>query len=723
MHTSITEQQPFCYILVPVYNALAQTARCLESIIVYSTLPYRLVVISDASDATTTEYLRKFALTHEQVVLLENEHNLGFLHTANRGLRYQHEADKVSPEIRILLNSDTVVTAGWLESFARCFHSDSNIGIATAVSNNAENLSVNMPQGFNVHTFSRALKEMGSVTYPDITTAIGFCMGIRQSVIEKIGGFDDVFSPGYGEDSDLHFRILCQGLRSVLVPDCFIYHESHASFSEQTQRLMARNRPIFDQRWKIIYSNEAHYHEVTHPLETIREHAAKLPKIPKVHDVLFIVPTVKLFGGIIVVYEIVNRLIERGVDANVIALCAPEPIQMQLLFSPYFCGVEALRCGFPKSKLYVATHHDTCLCAIEAHAQDPQSKLAYLIQGYESWFPGATINEVVKSYGAFSNRVVVSSWLSDMLSRWGHSSVVIPNGVDTKFFYPLPQQPSRKDDDRVSLITMFRDDPQGGWRIGLDVIKQLKREYGQLYVIGVGNLVEHEEARAVCDERHPGVDRKMMRDILRRSDIFLDASMIQGFGLMGLEAMACGVAPVLSKTGGCREYADEDNAVLCELGSVPDMTAGISRLIEDPALRSRIANEGLKTAQLNDWEFVADRYHNYIRSLLHSESTESADEYRSMLAYVLSRATGNEIFSNYCAQVGEMLSEEVSNGDLRDIERVCTPDLQHILRSRREGAALVKLYREIQRQLKVGNVSGDVTPILRTIREILPQLN
>ena len=65
----------------------------------------RVVVVNDGSDARTTAFLR----AQEGIVLLENETNLGFVKTANRGLLYSD-----APWV-CLLNSDTLLTEGALE--------------------------------------------------------------------------------------------------------------------------------------------------------------------------------------------------------------------------------------------------------------------------------------------------------------------------------------------------------------------------------------------------------------------------------------------------------------------------------------------------------------------------------------------------------------------------------------------------------------------------------
>ena len=122
-------------IIVPVYNAADDLVRCVESLIEHTRTDYRLTLIDDASpDPAIRSYfaaLESRRLPH--VELLSNAENLGFTLTANRGMRLSRPNADV-----VLLNSDTVVTRGWLAKLARCAMSDPAIGTITPFSNNAE---------------------------------------------------------------------------------------------------------------------------------------------------------------------------------------------------------------------------------------------------------------------------------------------------------------------------------------------------------------------------------------------------------------------------------------------------------------------------------------------------------------------------------------------------------------------------------------------------------
>ena len=112
-------------VIVPVFNALERLEACLESIARTVPTDTQVILIDDAStDARVRPVLRSWvnqAKSYRR--LLVHQKNLGFVATANHGMR-------VADSDVILLNSDTEVTVGWLERLSDCL--DSDVAIATA---------------------------------------------------------------------------------------------------------------------------------------------------------------------------------------------------------------------------------------------------------------------------------------------------------------------------------------------------------------------------------------------------------------------------------------------------------------------------------------------------------------------------------------------------------------------------------------------------------------
>jgi len=262
-------------VVVPVYNAPEDVRLCVASVLANLRPDVRLVLIDDASPnpgvAAFFEELRMLA--HPQVVLLRNEVNLGFTGTANRGMGLSR-ADV------ILLNSDTIVTAGWLDALMHGAATDPRIGTITPFSNNAEICSfpdfcvaTAWPATENPDPVAAAMLAAAVPTYPDLPTGVGFCMFVRRALLDAIGEFDAVFGLGYGEENDFCLRAAAAGWRNVLADNAFVVHTGGRSFEGQKAWLGPRNMVLLLER-------HPHYLEMVQtyiaadPLRPLRQAAA-----------------------------------------------------------------------------------------------------------------------------------------------------------------------------------------------------------------------------------------------------------------------------------------------------------------------------------------------------------------------------------------------------------------------------------------------------------------
>ncbi len=261
-------------VVVPVYNAAGDVRRCVESVLAHTTGAYRLVLIDDASpDPDIAELFAEIAARRlPQVELLRNEHNLGFTGTANRGMRLSR-CDVV------LLNSDTMVTRGWLDALRRCAAANPSFGTITPFSNNAEICSFPhfchdnpWPMEADPEPVRAALAAAAVPTYPDLPTGVGFCMYVRRTLIDAIGVFDSAFGLGYGEENDFCLRGFAVGYRNVLCDDAFVLHLGGRSFEGQKAELGRRNLAL-------LLARHPHYDAMVHqfiaadPLRPLREAA------------------------------------------------------------------------------------------------------------------------------------------------------------------------------------------------------------------------------------------------------------------------------------------------------------------------------------------------------------------------------------------------------------------------------------------------------------------
>jgi GT2 family glycosyltransferase len=170
-------------VIIPIFNALDELETCLSS--VARTIPKntQVLVIDDASTDVGVQPLLSSWVDEDKFKrsLLTNKKNLGFVATANRGMR-------LAKTDVVLLNTDTEVTVGWLECLKNCLDSDPSIATATPWSNNGEIVSIPEFCGANsppddADAVAAVIASCGSATYPDMPTAVGFCMAISLELL------------------------------------------------------------------------------------------------------------------------------------------------------------------------------------------------------------------------------------------------------------------------------------------------------------------------------------------------------------------------------------------------------------------------------------------------------------------------------------------------------------------------------------------------------------
>ena len=238
-------------IVVPVYNALSDTLRCLESVLRHATGSFRLVVIDDASpDPDVWPALERMKAKSDRIVLLRNEHNLGFVGTSNRGIAQAGDRDV------LLLNSDTEVYRDFLERLRLSAYSDPKIGIVTPLSNNATICSVpdfckpnDLPPGLSGAEMAALVAETSLKLRPELVTPVGFCMYVKAALLQAIGPFDEeLFGRGFGEENDLGERAKLAGWRIACADDVYVYHRGKGSFGAGGVELESKNAPILERR-------------------------------------------------------------------------------------------------------------------------------------------------------------------------------------------------------------------------------------------------------------------------------------------------------------------------------------------------------------------------------------------------------------------------------------------------------------------------------------------
>ena len=227
-------------IVIAVHNAYDELTRCVDSVLVHTPEPHKLLLIDDAStDDRIAPLLAAYAARSPRVTVLRNRANRGYTATINLGCAWA--AGDV-----VLLNSDTEVAGGWLEGLQAVARSRRDAGTVTPVSNAAgafsvpqANVNSELPEGIGIAEMAALVARLSPRLRPTAPTANGFCMYIRRELLDRVGGFDEeTFPRGYGEENDLSQRAESAGFVNLIDDATFVYHQRSASFGEQKPELI-----------------------------------------------------------------------------------------------------------------------------------------------------------------------------------------------------------------------------------------------------------------------------------------------------------------------------------------------------------------------------------------------------------------------------------------------------------------------------------------------------
>jgi D-inositol-3-phosphate glycosyltransferase len=242
--------------------------------------------------------------------------------------------------------------------------------------------------------------------------------------------------------------------------------------------------------------------------------------------------------------------------------------------------------------------------------------------------PAVRIEEEARIVGAV-DRIVAATTVerNHLVQHYGADPAriaVIPCGVDTSLFMPGDQAAARAAlelDDRPRLLYVGRLAPIKGLETLLDAMARLRAAGSPVHLSIVGGDADepvngHEgELRARLARLDLGGTVTFVgaqpQERLRAWYVAADATVLpshyESFGMVALEAMACGIPVVASRVGGLQTTVRDGVTGLLVRESDPVALANaLDRLLGDPDLRYRLGREGVQWAARHRWPCIAE---------------------------------------------------------------------------------------------------------------------
>lgn len=264
-------------VLIPSYNGKTLLAKHLPEVLANSG-GAEVTVVDDASSDETVSFIKENFPT---VKVLTNEKNLGFTRSVNNGFR------KTKSDLVVLLNNDVSPKKNFLKPAVKHFQNEK----VFAVTLNETTSSWPKVSFSGKLQYTRG-EEKDRPRYS--AWASGGSAVFRREIWEELGGFDEIYSPGYWEDIDIGWRAWKAGYFIIWEPAALVEHQHESTFGtldkKFVSRLKERNELIFN--WKNItdldlcrqHLGYLTRHTLTHPgyLKVILAALVTFPQAKKV---------------------------------------------------------------------------------------------------------------------------------------------------------------------------------------------------------------------------------------------------------------------------------------------------------------------------------------------------------------------------------------------------------------------------------------------------------
>jgi GT2 family glycosyltransferase len=202
-----------------------------------------IIIINDSPDESLKKDLAGF-----KVILIENDKNLGFGPSVNKGII------KAKNKYVLLLNTDVRLKNQNYINALKYFKENKKLFAVAFAQKDKNGLIVGKNKVYWKYGFFRH-KENTDLSFEINAWVEGGASIVDRDIFLKLGGFDDLYSPFYWEDIDLSYRAWRSGYEIFFDPKIIMRHYHESTISKYFQKkyiekIAFRNQLIFI--WKNI---------------------------------------------------------------------------------------------------------------------------------------------------------------------------------------------------------------------------------------------------------------------------------------------------------------------------------------------------------------------------------------------------------------------------------------------------------------------------------------
>ncbi len=247
------------------YNTKDLLRECLRSISdSRPSVIYEIVVVDNSSTDGSGEMVKT---DFPDAQIIENQENAGFARACNQALT------RAVSEYVLILNSDTVITEGCLDTLFAFMKSHKDTGAVGPLILNFDNSvqysSRNFPSFLDatVHAFlgtilpsnpfSKRYKriECSHQSEQEVDWISGAAMCVRKEAASSIGRFDEAYHM-YVEDMDFCYRLWRENWKVYFLPDAKVYHYIGQSSKQMSQKMIIEHQKSIYRFYSKLYQDK-----------------------------------------------------------------------------------------------------------------------------------------------------------------------------------------------------------------------------------------------------------------------------------------------------------------------------------------------------------------------------------------------------------------------------------------------------------------------------------
>ena len=216
-------------IILPIHNGLEGTKKTIQSIFdTVKDVDYEILIIESESIDGTKEYIEQLKENYPELIRIMWGKKEGLPKAMNIGIT-NSTGDVLITQNDIIFNK---YDFDWLEMMEKATKEE-NIGLACPI-----------------NAFSSS---SGYDNSPWVGT---WCMYIPRKTINKIGLFDEEFSPGCGDDIDYSYRVMKAGMNLVVLPFMVNHNRDAVEHFNDWEELKQKHLEYFYKKYNLKFKKK-----------------------------------------------------------------------------------------------------------------------------------------------------------------------------------------------------------------------------------------------------------------------------------------------------------------------------------------------------------------------------------------------------------------------------------------------------------------------------------